>query len=121
MTASALNNRKNIINESLSSISLIVEDEICSTCAFDSTTSFIKLKTLAKEFRSDSTVYKQKMDSLVNRVAVALEPTEDGPGCNWAFYVCLAAASGATSGLGAAAAIYLCACSFCKVKPPGCN
>lgn len=113
------------INQALSNSS----DNECLSCNYTDVEKINKLKQIIVNIRQNKSEFSNSFDSFV-QIASQKSSNEtnfvsQGPKCGFAFYVCLGV--GATSatvlsaGVAAAASVYLCACGYCQLKPPGCN
>ncbi|MBS1751990.1 MAG: hypothetical protein JST63_18980 [Bacteroidetes bacterium] len=104
----------------------------CLSCNTDESEKLNKLSHIVGLLRDKQQNYVSQFSSYLNKLALMDFPSGtstpmvqeseggDGPDCSTAFYVCLGTCSLVTEGIGAAACIYLCACSYCQLKPPGC-
>jgi hypothetical protein len=103
----------------------------CLSCSIDESEKLSKLSHVVGLLRDKQQNYPSQFSSYLNKLALmdfpsgasapmVQESEGDGPDCSIAFYVCLGGCSVITEGIGAAACLYLCACSYCQLKPPGC-
>lgn len=104
-------------------------DETCLSCNTSYQEKMLKISYVIKNIRLDKNKFNSDFNSYLNQVKansgtvtplIIAPPEDEGPDCSFAFYVCTGLCSGATSGIGAVACVYICACSYCKVTPPGC-
>lgn len=100
----------------------------CGACKATYAQKLNELKSIITAIRLNRNKFIMSYDAFVkNAVAGAISlsrvPSE-GPHCSFAFYVCLGVGATSTTiltaGVAAAASVYLCACGFCQLKPPGC-
>lgn len=101
----------------------IQNNDQCLPCNYTDEQRISSLKRMVNFAKTQPEAFEDYFENFTRVSAVEqeqFEPGEGGPGCSFAFYACIALCSGASSGVGAALCVYLCACSFCKLKPPGC-
>lgn len=91
----------------------IIGDEYCSNCSYSANQLLQNVRDLAQAYRDDPEDFDLRTNPNARKFG-------DNPGCSFGFYICLAGCAGITSGIGAVACVYVCACSFCEYKPPGC-
>ena len=95
----------------------------CNSCNYQDSEKFNKLMEIVSFARVNPQGYNNYMDNfgtIITNSITEEDSEEIGPNCSFAFYVCITLCSGASSGVLAAACVYLCACSYCELKPPGC-
>ncbi len=100
------------IKESSTIIKSLIEITPCSDCSSDGEIN--ELKQLVRLYRINSSVFTSFKASFQTHLF------DTNPGCSWGFYACLIGCTALTDGIGVAACVYVCACSFCELKPPGC-
>lgn len=100
------------------------DEKDCLSCKTPSDQKIEKLKAVIASIRKDKADFVSKFDIFTEAVrsgsTQVLRAPREGPNCSWGFYICVGVASTITEGLGAAAAVWLCACEYCAVRPPVC-
>ena len=112
-TQQELEEKINSIKNSSAIIKNLIEITPCSDCSSDGEIN--ELRQLIRLYRVNSSAFISFKQSFQ---AVRLFDTD--PNCSWGFYACLIGCTALTDGIGAVACVYVCACSFCELKPPGC-
>ncbi len=100
----------------------------CLGCQTSDDKKIEKLRSVISSIRNDKEGFIVKFDKFTENVVLASRGVtrktafgdSGGPNCSWAFYACLGVGSGASGGVAIALVIYVCACSFCELHPPGC-
>jgi hypothetical protein len=96
--------------------------EICASCNYTNQEKKAKLQRAVMFAKDNPTGFIAGMNEVkgtAKKVGTGGIFSEN-PHCSFGFYVCLAAGSSVTGGIGVALTVYLCACGFCETHPPGC-
>lgn len=118
-TSKELNDKLTVINQSQGNIKKVLKARKCIDCNYDEETKKNKLKELVENYRFSPSSFESFKESFLPGNEISLVAEEE-PNCSFAFYACIGICSTASSGLLAAACVYLCACSYCETTPPGC-
>lgn len=104
-------------------------DSQCSTCNYSTIEKSKKLEMVIDFANKNTLAYQKYMKSLqlnlsipigINNISNNRNMGLKNPNCRFSFYVCIGLCTTSSSGILAAACVYLCACGFCGVTPPGC-
>lgn len=97
-------------------MALFFDPEDCENCSYTTAQRFDIIQDMALSYRDNPEEFLEGTDPEKKKKLFS-----ENPGCNGGFYACLLGCSFMTSGVGAVACVYACACGFCQIKPPGCN